>query len=231
MATAAGHTDENLNLQLLRAASASAPGSVEVLVELGQALERAVTAGASACTGARRATCLGELSSIAIRIRDLDRLNPAWVEFSSRVSELEGNKAVAAEILASNCRSVRAPGSCIARQFDLKSRPINEIAEDLRQTCGNADACAAAERAIARAYADAGWLREALGPLRRAAQLERSAFDWLNLARAAVQAGELGEAGRALRKVREQQPDNPQIRVRANEIQKALDDAIRDVVP
>jgi hypothetical protein len=119
----------------------------------------------------------------------------------------------AERFLAEHCPTTDGVAECLTQRLDVASRlqdksRLTSAVDDLRASCGGAATCALAESAIARQYLALGWRREALGPLRRSAELVPGPGAWLDVARLAVELGLRAEARRAIQNVLQNEPND-----------------------
>jgi hypothetical protein len=204
MADAVASHGFELRAGLLREALARNPKHYEALRNLGSLLLAAAAAGKPPC--AEPPGCVSEARALAARLKGERPVGQDWVLLDAEALTLQGNLEGARDLLSSRCPHSEPRLRCLQFWFSTNLKTGNDAASAqeavrlIRQDCGGADSCAAAEREIARVYRGLGWVREALGPLRRAAELDPSSNAWLELAEVSATSGSIGDARRALRR-------------------------------
>jgi tetratricopeptide (TPR) repeat protein len=215
-----------LRIGLLREAIARAPAQSSAAQALAEDLLWLLATGSGACASEAEA-CRREVATLATRLREYAPHGAAWVLIHARLLASQEKWAEADRYLVENCPRVEPRAECSTERLETAARvgdarALEAAIASLRAECGGAIACASAEGAIARRYLSLGWRREALGPLRRAAELSPSARAWLDVARLAHEFGLRGEARRSLQQVLLLQPDGGPLAKEAREIEADL---------
>jgi len=170
--------------------------------------------------------CRNDVSTLADRLRRQAPKSPAWLLLKARLFLLDRRWNEADQLLAEHCPRVHPQFACAELRLETSlesgAPAVHQQAIlNLREVCGAPESCAMAEKAIADLYVERGWLREALGPLRRGAELLPSVDNWLGVAELAVRLGSRGEAERAMRRALEVNPGDSVAR-RVKEIRDRL---------